>query len=64
MPKCIGRKLTKNIIFNQVSWFLLFPNICFYGEHTSKRFSKIEAIEISWLYWQLTLLLFESKEYV
>lgn len=64
MPKCISGRLTKNITFHQVSWFLLFPNICFYGEKFQKRLSKIEAIQIEWLYWQLTIQLSKSKKYV
>lgn len=55
MPSNKDIKVTEKITFCQVSWFLLFPNICFYGLGYNKGFSKISSITLEWLYWQLTI---------
>ena len=55
MPKNKDIKVNKNVTVSQVSWFLLFPNICIYGFGDNKRFSKISSITLEWLYWQLTI---------
>lgn len=55
MPKNKDIEVNEKITFSQVSWFLLFPNICIYGFGYNKGFSKISAITLEWLYWQLTI---------
>lgn len=65
MPKNKDIEVNEKITFSQVSWFLLFPNICIYGFGYNKGFSKISTIKIYGIHSKIKTMLWNvGKEQV